>query len=447
SMKDAITRFAPCGLVELTTDGIVVDANDTFLDWTGRSPDDVTGTPLTALIEEPADTPFDDEREGPRGSRSVAVALPHVDGSSRPVLISWQRHDDRVFVELYDATKRQQFEDRITRSFAATQRTSNRLALLLNAAVTFADAHTEVELAGALANTARLAYAATDAAVYLTDGTRVAALAGPDPFADRPEFDRLAPDALRLREVVTVSSVRQSDLPPPVVAALRNADVEGLLVAPIFHEGDHYGLLAVFFDHFRPFDEEAKPLAEALASQAGQVITGLRLQRRLHEMAMHDEITGLPNRRLLETHVERFFAAPRGALAVIFIDLDGFKAVNDELGHATGDVLLREVGERMRAVVRDDDAVVRYGGDEFVALCLVDDDDAAAVIAERLRSAIEEPFASIPRHLRISASVGIAIGGSDDDTVVADRLVRAADQAMYRAKATGGNRVVLAAGS
>ncbi|MFW8745838.1 GGDEF domain-containing protein, partial [Mesorhizobium japonicum] len=137
-----------------------------------------------------------------------------------------------------------------------------------------------------------------------------------------------------------------------------------------------------------------------------------------------DETTGLPNRRALEEHAGRLPAAQQ--LAVVFVDLDGFKAVNDRLGHAIGDDVLREVGRRIQASVREGDLVARWGGDEFVVVCGAEAARVPVALAERVRRAIAEPYPFLADDLRLRASIGVAVG---DGPPSIDRLLRAADQA------------------
>jgi len=165
----------------------------------------------------------------------------------------------------------------------------------------------------------------------------------------------------------------------------------------------------------RQFDEERRRLQEALAHQA-----------------LHDGLTGLANRTLLFDRLEKALQAARrygGWLALLFIDLDDFKAVNDSRGHDAGDDLLLEAARRLQEVVRPSDTVARLGGDEFVILCerLDGAADEAVAIAMRAREALEEAS--------LSASVGIAVATGAED---ADMLVNRADHAMYAAKRRGG---------
>ena len=165
----------------------------------------------------------------------------------------------------------------------------------------------------------------------------------------------------------------------------------------------------------------------------------------LSRRALHDELTGLPNRALFWEHLaHRLATADRRqtGFAVLFLDIDDFKVVNDTLGHAAGDRLLVDAASRLRAALRSGDTAARVGGDEFVVL--LDDvatKEAALVVAERLGEALREPY-EIGTDRRIAtASIGAAVG--PDGLETADDVVAAANAAMYDAKRRGGGRCVL----
>jgi diguanylate cyclase (GGDEF)-like protein/PAS domain S-box-containing protein len=170
-----------------------------------------------------------------------------------------------------------------------------------------------------------------------------------------------------------------------------------------------------------------------------------RGEEELAYMAYHDPLTELPNRILAEEQIELALARARrsdGAVALMFVDLDGFKEVNDQLGHAAGDHLLAGVAARLNSVLRDSDLLARVGGDEFLVLLADLPADAAVGVENvggKLLDALREPFDLAGRKLRTGASIGVSLCPADaDDT---ETLLRHADAAMYQAKAAGGRRI------
>lgn len=185
---------------------------------------------------------------------------------------------------------------------------------------------------------------------------------------------------------------------------------------------------------------EADEVGEALM-QASRV-----LQRARHD-AHHDALTGLGNRTLLKEIVDRQLALSRrqgGEMALLYIDLDDFKPVNDRFGHAAGDELLRAVAERLRAGIRGSDLAVRLGGDEFVVAMFTTGAGAAEGVAEKLVESLSRPYAIAGSGIRISVSIGIAscVGGQS----TSERLLEQADAAMYRAKGASKRCSALATG-
>jgi diguanylate cyclase (GGDEF)-like protein len=158
----------------------------------------------------------------------------------------------------------------------------------------------------------------------------------------------------------------------------------------------------------------------------------------LRHQALHDALTGLPNRALITDRVEQLLARGRrhgSACAVLFMDLDGFKNVNDTLGHAVGDALLQSAATRLATSLREVDTIGRLGGDEFVILIDDKSHQAPEVVAQRLLDVMRQPFEldGAPRPIRVTASVGIAVGTQG----TGGELLRDADLALYRAKANG----------
>jgi diguanylate cyclase (GGDEF)-like protein len=168
-----------------------------------------------------------------------------------------------------------------------------------------------------------------------------------------------------------------------------------------------------------------------------------RVEAELAHMARYDALTGLANRALFLEKVNAALArmASHGQpFSVLMLDLDRFKAVNDSLGHAIGDALLKAVGERLRRMVRDLDVVARLGGDEFAVIQIADTNqrDQVTVLANRILAALTEPYDIDGRKIVIGTSIGISMAPKDADN--ADALVRHADLALYRAKSEGRNR-------
>lgn len=165
----------------------------------------------------------------------------------------------------------------------------------------------------------------------------------------------------------------------------------------------------------------------------------------LSELAYFDALTGLPNRRLLEDRAAQAFSAAKRSkqmVAVMFLDLDYFKVVNDTHGHDVGDLLLKSVAERLKNLMRTEDTVCRIGGDEFVMLLpKIVDERQATVAAEKVIKALMEPFVMEGKVLRIGGSIGVAIYSKHGATPTS--LLKCADEAMYSAKRLGRNIYVL----
>ena len=204
-----------------------------------------------------------------------------------------------------------------------------------------------------------------------------------------------------------------------------------------FHKEGHvvWALLSVSMVH----DEEGEPLY--FVSQVQDISERKVLEERLEHRAFHDPLTDLPNRQLFMDRLGQALRRTRrwhNQVAVLFMDLDGFKVVNDSLGHEVGDFLLTVVAQRLRRCLRPEDTLARFGGDEFVVLIEAVDDPAPAVrVAERITEELRRPFVLEGRELYVLASIGISLG--DARTHDTDDLLREADTAMYRAKDEGGD--------
>ena len=192
----------------------------------------------------------------------------------------------------------------------------------------------------------------------------------------------------------------------------------------------------------RELNDDEMSFLRAIANTLATALARLRSEDRMRHEALHDPLTGLANRTLLRDRLEHALArserVEERATGVLFIDLDNFKRINDGYGHAAGDAVLVELGERLLAAVRPADTVARLGGDEFVVVCEEVDEAVALALAHRLEEAIRRPLTVEGAEYPLTASIGVALGRADPDTLLGD-----ADAAVYQAKAAGGNRVEL----
>lgn len=227
----------------------------------------------------------------------------------------------------------------------------------------------------------------------------------------------------------------------PVLAALGDDGMECLGI-PLKSENRTIGMLMAGSRGFRPHETE---LLEFVSVQVAAAIDRRQLLEQLRHLALYDALTRLANRELFHDRIRRALHRNRrgkGALALLFIDLDKFKEINDRFGHAGGDTLLQHVSRRILRGVRESDTVARFGGDEFVVL-LEDIESGQWVrgVADNILQTLDQPFELAGETVRISASIGLALSpehGEDEK-----QLLRRADEAMYAAKSAGGNRLHL----
>jgi diguanylate cyclase (GGDEF)-like protein len=266
-----------------------------------------------------------------------------------------------------------------------------------------------------------------------------------------PERRRLDRDAVEATmgpiEVLTrrftsgASLTYQVDGGSPIAAALGVPDwVRGITLVPIFLEGQWVGILPVLWPAPTvPADGQLR-LLYGLASQMGLSLAQGELQR-IRAEAATDSLTQLLNRRAISDELAAYVARARRSgsrMAVLFCDLDGFKAVNDVHGHEAGDAVLRAVGIAVRGAIRQGDVVGRYGGDELLVVAADAGAEDAVLLAQRVRRAVVD----VAGDQGVDVTVGIAVYPVDGDTG-ADLMV-AADQAMYRGKLRGAGNVMVA---
>jgi diguanylate cyclase (GGDEF)-like protein/PAS domain S-box-containing protein len=236
-----------------------------------------------------------------------------------------------------------------------------------------------------------------------------------------------------------------AELPDPVALCLHQRE-RPMLPHTVMLHSRHGGA--------HPIHESVAPMVDGAGALIGAVATfqdvtqAHALAVRLAHQAQHDGLTGLPNRLLLQDRLHQCLQLARrnGSLfALLFMDLDHFKRINDDLGHAVGDELLRQVAQRILTVLRASDTACRLGGDEFVVLLpQIDRHDDAAVAARHVLNEVLKPYPIDGQLLHASFSIGVAVFPDDGDDE--DELLRCADSAMYQAKQGGRNRIVCPSG-
>ena len=218
------------------------------------------------------------------------------------------------------------------------------------------------------------------------------------------------------------------------------------VLAPMHVRNRRTGMLGLGFAGLPRTEKGEMEFLSILSTAAALSIENARLYAEAVEEATVDTVTGLTTRRSAMEHLQRSLVERRGECsAVLMLDLDNFKSVNDTLGHCEGDVFLAEVGAALKAALRPGDAVSRFGGDEFLVVLRQTNAEGALLVAERIFAALQlvvtrERWSRVPAHL--GASIGVACSAAGDD---AKALVNRADAALYEAKALGRNRIVSAA--
>jgi diguanylate cyclase (GGDEF)-like protein len=261
-------------------------------------------------------------------------------------------------------------------------------------------------------------------------GGRDAEIAGPGSLRDRPLFELVHPDHV-LEAVDAFADARAS-------TAHRSC-----IRVPVRAADGSYQDYEITLQNLGAADgRPGSPLVAAFLHNVTNRVMAEEALRAAQHRALHDPLTGLPNRVLLLDRLGQACARLRrsgGRLLVMFVDLDRLKGVNDTLGHAVGDALIVAVARRLHQTVRPDDTVARLGGDEFVIVCPdVPDRATRRDLPRRLLDALCRPVVLEPATVCVTASIGVVDAGEEADPT---DIIRAADAAMYRAKRAGGNRI------
>ena len=446
---------APCGYLSVTLDGVIIRANLTFARWSGETVGDLLGRSFISLLETGSQL-FYETRCLPvlllSGElREVLLVLERRGSDALPILVNvdvvLDEHGQRrlMRIAVFDASARQDYERDLLASRLAAERSETHVRVLQQATARLGAGRTTAAVAAALSEIARSASDAMSATVMLADDTGLRLETATPVSAPTPELvpvDARRPEAEAFRrgETITVSSIDDLERRyPAMVDAFESARLEAMMVTPLLDDESCLGVVVSLYGRRREFPVEQVELHTALARQGAQALRFVRLQLELRHMALHDQLTGFANRELLSSQLAESIRTAELSgkpMSVVFLDLDGFKPINDQLGHAAGDNMLIEVAQRIRSVVRDSDLIARFGGDEFVILCDDCDRRDAERLAGRIGHAIRQPLDDIGNDLRVTASIGVAClaGGR---SASGDRLLEAADGAMYRSKAAG----------
>jgi diguanylate cyclase (GGDEF)-like protein len=307
------------------------------------------------------------------------------------------------------------------------------------------------QVAGIIARHIARATEVTDCTLSMWDreGDRVVTFAHfpPDLNEIEPAYDLAEFPATRrvlMQGTPCFVDVAEPESDPSEVAYLRSVGQRSMVILPLVVRGESIGILELTSTQSGVFSERGVELAQLLAREAAVSLENARLYDEIHDQAFRDALTGLANRRLfLErlTHVlDRLRGRSARRAAVLFLDVDHFKHLNDRFGHGTGDDVLRTIGERLRDAIRPGDTAARIGGDEFAILLeeVVGEEEAMAV-GQRLLESLAAPLELDGQSPRLAASIGVALSGVGSDS--AEDLVRNADIAIYAAKAAGRGRI------
>lgn len=261
-------------------------------------------------------------------------------------------------------------------------------------------------------------------------------------------------DAVATRSLVAAETVAEMRWPHFQRMAV-NAGVNAVLAVPLIGRSRVWGTLDLYWHAEHVVTDTDRASARLLANVAVSYLAmaedrfkSRQAQEQLARQVLHDQLTGLANRGLMEELITHALAASdrRGTLvAVLFVDLDRFKSINDTFGHQTGDLVLQVVARRLQTILRSGDTVGRLSGDEFLILCEdvpdhVDGTNILTSLGNRVREALAEPIRINRSDVRVTGSIGIAVTAEQPS---AAEMIHSADLALYEAKAAGRNRVVL----
>lgn len=428
--------------IDLLLDAIcVVDASGTFVFVSagaerifGYKPEEMVGRSMMDLIHP------DDQTKTLQTAAEIMQGQPKVDFENRYV-----RKDGQVVHLLWSArwSDSDQLRVAVARDITQLKRTQQRQSALYHISEAAHAAQSLSELYHHIHQILATLLPAANFAILLTDAEN-GLLQFACQFAVEPEaivrhqaqIIQFAYQVLEER-----STLRTSSTPPPSAKRGQLQELQHWLVVPLRQQEGWPGALVLFGQE--PYSEHDQELLEFVSTQIASAIERKKMHDRLQHIALYDVLTNLPNRLLFSDRLQSaLYRASReqSQFAVLYLDLDKFKQVNDEAGHAVGDLLLQQAADRIKHAVRSSDTVARFGGDEFVVLLEhIDELSMAQTVAEKVRLALNAPFALAGEQFNVYPSIGISVfpsQGMDEK-----QLLLEADRAMYQAKNAGGNQV------
>lgn len=455
NLFEDLYEHAPCGHLSTMRDGIIIRVNKTLLSWTGYQREELVGRPLVSFLVPGSQLVFETRYLSVlclRGEvREVAMSFRHANGTALPMMVNStviERPGEHATIRtaVFDARERREYERELLASQRRAEASESRVRVLQNASSAFIEAATATALANELTRITHEAFAASNVSVYLLDEAGKLNLTSGEPALGLFDLsdDGPARVVVRADRTMVLSRTDTAAQSSGLAEVMRSARVETLVTVPLSDDANPFGVLICSFRRSRSLKADDVGLYEALARQAAQVLARLRLHQQLERLALVDQLTGLASRRLIRRRLSEAVTRSqlhRRSMALIFIDLDGFKSINDGLGHTTGDSVLSEIGSRLSSVIRRGDLAGRLGGDEFVVLCEDAGPEEVDRIVGRLHAALREPLSGRASLARVTGSIGtILYSGGVPDHIPPDLILEQADEAMYRSKRAGKNQ-------
>jgi diguanylate cyclase (GGDEF)-like protein/PAS domain S-box-containing protein len=407
----------------------------------GYTPDEMIGkTMIDLVVPEDRARTLEEAKQVMSGRPRIGFENRYIRKDGRVVHIMWSARwseaDQLRIGVARDVTERKRAEDVQAATYAISEAAHHATDL----AGLFGEIH---RIVGTLVSVASFTAGIYDAESGTLDCPYRGNHAGTIPGAQEELASRLCMEVIRSAKPVLLPGEAHTLSSLGNAAPVNRESIgESWLAIPLFYRTRVLGAFVLKSHEGMAYSEKDRDLLQFVSTQVATAIERMRLHTELVHAARHDELTGVPNRRLFHDRLKSALARARrnqGRIAVLYVDIDDFKQVNDSLGHTAGDLLLQAVAHRLQSSVREADTVARLGGDEF-ALLLEDVHvpEAASIVAEKIRGAISRPIDIEGRMLSVFPSIGIAL--FPDHGAGTEALMKHADKAMYQAKRAKADR-------